>query len=157
MRNTTDPVVRRRFLAIGGAGVAAAIIPKAAAAADLTAAEQANVDVVNAFCDAWSSGDANKITSYLADDCIVRFNVSDPKSKPVQGREAVAGQIAKFLGGSKITFIVNDTWAHGVVVANNRVDRLVSPQRTSDFHLTGVFYLRDGKIVEWSDYVHRQA
>jgi limonene-1,2-epoxide hydrolase len=38
---------------------------------------------------------------------------------------------------------------------NERTDRFVRPDRTNTFHVVGVFFVRDGKIAEWTDYIIR--
>jgi limonene-1,2-epoxide hydrolase len=41
-------------------------------------------------------------------------------------------------------------------VINERRDTLVSPQRTRHYHAVGMFFIVNGKIVEWTDYVISQ-
>jgi limonene-1,2-epoxide hydrolase len=42
-------------------------------------------------------------------------------------------------------------------VLNERHDPLIFPQRTRLYHVVGMFFLADGKIVEWTDYVISQS
>jgi len=39
------------------------------------------------------------------------------------------------------------------MVVNRRVDRIVSPRGKQDIHVVGVFFIRQGKIREWSDFI----
>ena len=73
MTHSGDILTRRGFLAVGGAGVGAvALAPRIGAAAP-TASEQANLDVVNAFCAAWGVPlDWDRLDSFLATECKFR-------------------------------------------------------------------------------------
>ena len=84
---------RRKFVLAGGLGAAAALgWAKPAAARDLTPTEKANVKVVNDFSAAWATGDATKVASYLADDCVVRFLQTQ---EPVKGRATLGVRVAQ--------------------------------------------------------------
>jgi limonene-1,2-epoxide hydrolase len=48
-------------------------------------------------------------------------------------------------------FKVLDTFAKGPMVFNERIDSFASGALKS-WHGVGVFFLKDGKIVEWYDY-----
>jgi limonene-1,2-epoxide hydrolase len=48
-------------------------------------------------------------------------------------------------------FEILDTFARGPMVVNERMDRFSKFQLKS-WHGVGVFFLKDGKIVEWYDY-----
>ncbi|HYJ95451.1 MAG TPA: hypothetical protein VEV86_12555, partial [Vicinamibacterales bacterium] len=62
---------RRSFVnAAGLASIAAFGSAIPAAAAELSAGEKANVDLVTAFCASWSTRDMAKITPYLASDSV---------------------------------------------------------------------------------------
>lgn len=142
---------RRTFLVTGGVGAAALGWPTPAAARDLTAAEQANVKVVNDFSAAWATGDPTKVTSYLSDDCVVRFLQNQD---PIKGRAAVTDRLKAGMQSSKIEFEVHETFAIGSLVANYRTDYITGKDgKRNAFRVGGVFYLRDGKIIEWIDSV----
>lgn len=147
-------MTRRGFVgtaALGAVGMAAT--GRAADAAPLSAAEQSVKKVVDDFCAAWKTGDASKAASHLAETCVVRFTASTDGSPALSGRAAVQAQIAKYLTGMTIEFMVKDTWVSGPMVMNRRVDRIVSPKGTQDIAVVGVFFVRDGKIKEWSDFI----
>jgi limonene-1,2-epoxide hydrolase len=75
-------------------------------------------------------------------------------SPPVVGRDAIRERIRTFLErADKVEFAVSDSIAKGPIVLNERVDTFVSPQRMQRFHLVGMFFLVDGKIAEWTDYL----
>jgi limonene-1,2-epoxide hydrolase len=143
---------RRTFLLAGGVGAAAAVgWATAAAARDLTPTEQTNLKVVNDFSAAWATGDATRVTSYLADDCVVRFLQNQ---EPVRGRATVYERLKAGMQNSKIAFEVHETFAIGSLVANYRTDYITGKDgKRNAFRVGGVFYLRDGKIIEWIDSV----
>jgi limonene-1,2-epoxide hydrolase len=139
-------------MVVGGAGAAAALSwAKPVAARDLTAAEQTNVKVVNDFSAAWATGDATKVTAFLADDCVVRFLQNQ---EPIKGRATVTERLKAGMQNSKIEFEVHETFAIGSLVANYRTDYITGKDgKRNAFRVGGVFYVRDGKIIEWIDSV----
>ena len=151
MKHSGDILTRRGFLAVGGAGLGAvALAPRILAAAP-TASEQANLDVVNAFCAAWGVPlDWNRLGSFLATDCKFRPTQTTPA---IEGRDAIIGMLRDFSGNANsCEFEVLDSWARGPIVVNERVDRFALPDQSMEFPVAGVFHLIDGKIAEWSDY-----
>ena len=138
---------RRRFLTAGAGTLAAAGIARGVEAAEWTGAEKANVQVVNAFCDAWRSHDAAKIVSFFAANCVYRATET---AEPVKGKEAVTEQIKKFVDRVD-RFEVLETFAKGPMVFNERIDHFNGGQLRS-WRGVGVFFLKDGKIVDWYDY-----
>jgi limonene-1,2-epoxide hydrolase len=58
------------------------------------------------------------------------------------------------LNATSIEFKVLETLSLGAIVINRRVDRFVSP-RSFTWVGIGVFFVKDGKIKEWSDYTIR--
>ena len=147
---------RRGFLMNVGLGALGIVgLPQAASAAEWTAIEKANVQVVNDFCAAWSTGDVAKIVSYMSNDVVFK-NGGTP---PMVGRDASAERIkGVFARYKSIVFEVVETFARGPIVMNERIDYLTQPDGTRrDIRLVGVFALNDGKITEWSDYGIRSA
>jgi limonene-1,2-epoxide hydrolase len=146
--NVTD---RRRFFTVAGLSAAGAFgLAADAAAAEPTAIEKANMDVVTAFCAAFSGGDADKIMAFFADPC--SYRVTEQRD-PIKGRDAVATQI-KGLVPRVQQFEVLETFARGPMVFNERIDRF-RPDGTfplKSWHGVGVFLLKDKKIVEWQDF-----
>ncbi len=45
-----------------------------------------------------------------------------------------------------------DTWARGPMVINERIDSFTRPDQSPAYHLVGVFFIKEGKIAEWTDY-----
>ncbi len=45
-----------------------------------------------------------------------------------------------------------ETFAKGPMVINHRIDHFSSSTRPLTWEGVGVFFLKDGKIKEWSDY-----
>ena len=84
---------------------------------------------------------------FFADNCAYRVTEAQ---EPNKGKEAVEARIKSFLD-RVIRFQVLDTWAKGPMVFNERIDSFSSGALKS-WHGTGVFFLKDGKIVEWYDY-----
>lgn len=143
---------RRHFLASATAGaVGAASWPRGVQAAELTATEQANVKLVNDFCQAWTAPmDTARLAPFLADGCIYRPTESTPART---GRDAIIESLGQFVGDATFCeFEVVETFARGSIVVNERWDRFELPERKVEWHGVGVFYILDGKIAEWSDF-----
>jgi limonene-1,2-epoxide hydrolase len=139
---------RRTFLTIGGGTAAAAGFgARAEAGAEPTAVEKANVKLVNDFCAAWPSHDLEKILSFFAADGAYRMTET---AEPVKGRDAVAARIRPILDRVQ-RFEILDTFARGPMVFNERIDHF-SGGPLKAWHGVGVFFIKDGKIVEWYDY-----
>lgn len=138
---------RRSALRTAGAGLAGLVSASGAHAADWTPAERANVQVVNDFCAAWPSHDLQKVTSFFADDSAYRMS---ERQDPSKGHQAVTEKINSYLG-NVVRFEVLETLARGPMVFNERIDHFEKLNIRS-WHGIGVFFLRDGKIVEWYDY-----
>jgi limonene-1,2-epoxide hydrolase len=138
---------RRNLLAGAGVGAAALVLAGGAEAAPMTAAEKANMKLVEAFCAACGGKDADKIMAFFADNPSYR---QTEQQAPAIGRQAVAEKIA---GLVKVAtrFEVHDSWARGPMVINERTDYFDSP-RLKRWHGVGVFLVKDGKIVEWQDF-----
>ncbi len=153
---TTDLVVTRRklFLA-GGLGAIAVAAAGSAGAVDVSAIEKANVQLVKDFCKSWADDppdSENMATKYLADDCVIRFGDT---ITPVTGQTAAAALFDTFLGnGERYDLKILETFAHGPIVVNSRMDSKIRESGNKNpTPVVGVFYVKDGKIKEWSDYV----
>jgi limonene-1,2-epoxide hydrolase len=142
---------RRTFFTLTALGAAASLAPRAVLhAAAPTAAEQANIKVVTDFCAAWATHDVNRLMSFFADNCAYR--VSETRD-PIKGRDAVTATIKGFVD-RVVRFEVLDTSAKGPMVFNERIDHFTpgGQMPLKSWHGVGVFFLKDGKIVEWQDY-----
>ncbi len=136
-------MTRSQFLITG----AALAIP--AMAAEPTPAEKANQALVTDFCAAFASRDMTRIASYLAPDCSYRITET---ATPAVGAAAIERIRSYVERSSKIEFKILDSWARGPMVINERVDSFTRPDASPAFHLVGVFFIKDGKIAEWTDY-----
>jgi limonene-1,2-epoxide hydrolase len=146
-------IERRAFLRAAGFG-AAAIVASAdvAEAAGWSEAEKANVKTVTDFCAAWATRDMSRVLPFLADDCVYRMSETTP---PASGHEGVNTRLKSYVESSKqVEFRVIETFAAGPIVINHRIDRFVS-DRPLTWEGVGVFFVKDGKIKEWSDYTSR--
>jgi limonene-1,2-epoxide hydrolase len=138
---------RRTALAVTAAGALGAAFSARSDAAEPSAAEKTNIQVVNDFCASWPAHDPAKIMSFFADNCVYRMTET---MEPSKGRDAVSSRVST-LAPTVQGFEVLDTWARGPMVINERIDRFATGSLKS-WHGVGVFFLKDGKIVEWYDY-----
>ena len=167
MRTSKASVTRRAFFAASGLGAIAALHTRALSAqaqrllgvSVSPEVERANVRVVDEFCAAFASRDISKATSLLADNCAYRVTQARP---PITGREAVAAQVKNYIDRGA-DFKVLKTVALGPLVLNERDD--IFPKGLGDGAANsgpttirvaaGLFFVENGKIVEWTDYVIR--
>ena len=153
MRTRLD---RRSLISAAGAAAAAAVFsrPGAASAAESTEAEKANVKIVTDFCAAWATRDMARTLPFLAADCVYRMSET---TAPANGHDGVVERLKPTVDRStSVEFKVLDTFAAGPIVINRRVDRFVS-SRPLTWEGVGVFFVKDGKIREWSDYTIRSS
>ena len=152
--HSNSKVGRRSFVGVAGlAGVAAFGSLAPLAVAELSAAEKANVDLITAFCASWSTRDMTRIAPFLAGDSVYRMSETTP---PVIGPDGVRERLESWLETSQqIEFRILDTFAKGPIVVTHRIDRFVSTSRPLTWEGVGVFFVKDGKIKEWSDYTIR--
>jgi limonene-1,2-epoxide hydrolase len=144
---------RRHFLALAALGTGAmAVAAGPAGAADLTAAEQANQKLVTDFCASWSTRDLARILPFLADDCVYRMTETAP---PANGHDGVVQRLKQWLDDSSLVeFKILEAKASGPIVITHRIDRFVTKQPLT-WEGVGVFFVKDGRIKEWSDYTMR--
>jgi len=140
-------VTRRKAITAAALGTLAAGYPLSLRAAKPTAQEKTNIQVVKDFCEAWPAHDVGKIMSYFADNCAYRPLETMETAK---GRAAVEDAIRRFVNNVE-RFEILETWARGPMVINQRIDHFTRFQIKA-WHGTGVFFLKNGKIVEWFDY-----
>jgi limonene-1,2-epoxide hydrolase len=156
MSNQTDDT-RRRFMATAAGSAAAVALAmlggvKSAEGAEWNEVEKANVKTVNDFCAAWATRDISRALPFLAGDCVYRMTETTP---PVNGHDGVIQRLKPTVDGATLVeFKVLDTAAAGPIVINHRIDRFLTA-RPFTWEGVGVFFLKDGKIKEWSDYTIR--
>ena len=142
------PEINRRGFLAAGAGVAGlAAFARSADAAEMTADEKANVKIVNDFCAAWPSHDLARVMAFFPDNGAYRMTET---IEPAKGRDAVTARVKSIID-RVVKFDVLDTWARGPMVINERIDSF-SGGPLKAWHGVGVFFVKDGKIVEWYDY-----
>jgi limonene-1,2-epoxide hydrolase len=152
MLNRRDPD-RRAFLTTAGLGAAALLGgARSAGAAEWDAAERANIKTVTDFCAAWATRDMARVLPFLADDCVYRMTETTP---PANGHDGIIQRLKPTIDNATLVeFRVLDTLAAGPIVINHRVDRFMTA-RPLTWEGVGVFFVKDGKIKEWSDYTIR--
>ena len=138
---------RRKFCASGVGTLALAGSALPAAAAELTPEEQANVDLINAFCAAWSEPQLERIMSFFTDDSAYRMTET---TELADGIDAVSQRIETLINNVD-RFDVLDTFARGPMVVNERMDYF-SDFAIKTWHGVGVFFIKEGKIIDWYDY-----
>ena len=138
-------MTRKSFLLI----LISAFVPLAANAAEPTAAEKANLNLETRFCESFATRDMAKISAFLSPDVVYRITDTVPA---VKGAEAIARIRAYVERSTSIEFKILDSWVRGSVVVNERIDSFSRADGNVAYHLTGVFLVKDGKVIEWADY-----
>jgi len=144
-------ITRRNVFVAGALGaVAVTGLAKTAAAEAKGDTQKANIKVVNDFIKAWD--DPDKSVTFLADNASVRMVEDQPA---IVGPTAVAAAFKGFMGpGVKLSVKILKTDAEGPVVTNKRVDTMTVPGKPAQaFPVIGVFVVKKGKIIEWTDWL----
>ena len=142
---------RRQFLSVASAAGAFLASPDASHAADLPAIEARNIQVVTDFCNTIAARDMTTLASLVTDTVVYRLKED---ARPITGRDAVLARIRTFFDGADVVELrILKSQAIGPVVINERIDIFEGPKKHWRFHLTGMFFVKDGKIQEWTDYV----
>ena len=144
---------RRAIAAIAAGAVAILAVPVGALGKTppLTVEEKANIQTINSFIAAWNAKDAAKVMSFFADDA--RFAVGDIGKTPEYKRPDFAGLIQS-ASSVKMSITPGTTWARGPIVTHERVDDIVlGPKSKIAGKYIAVFALRQGKIVDFTDYI----
>ena len=130
--------------AMGMAGDAPASVSESKTASDL-----ANIALVKAFVAAWN--DPDHAAQYLSDKAVVRMEENKPA---LVGRRAYADAVKPYLAlGQHFSVRYLEIFARGPLVVTRRIDTIEAPGKTdAAYELVGVFVVKDGKIIEWSDF-----
>lgn len=117
-----------------------------------SSAEQANVKVVDDFIAAWD--DPDRAVGHLAPQASIRMIEDQP---PIVGRAAIAEAFKGFMTpGVTLTVETLETTVHGPIVMNKRIDTLKTEGKPDQvFPVVGVFLVKNGKILEWTDYLDK--
>lgn len=104
---------------------------------------------VDAFVDAWPSGDAGALAGFFTEDAVYR----NGPLEPVSGRAAIVATLESFMaiGGSVSVDLVHVV-AEGPLVMAERVDYLMTEGRSIPMPVLGVFELAGERITAWRDY-----
>ena len=141
---------RRHFFSIAGGAAALFVRPSAVAA---EGDDDENIRIVTDFCKAFSARDVTKVSPFVSETIVYRVSET---SAPITGRDAVLARIKTFFDGvDTVDFKISRSYSIGPIVINERVDTFDGPNRHRRFHLTGMFYVKDRKIQEWTDYLIR--
>jgi len=149
---------RRGLLGIFGASLALGALAGTATAAERaepkpTEPAGESLRIVKAFCASWSSLDPAKVMVFFADDAVYRVTETTP---PTVGQAAIGKLVERFLQrAKKVNFEILRSYAVGPVVLTERHDHFDGPRGEQVFHVAGMFFVRDGKIAEWTDYLVR--
>jgi limonene-1,2-epoxide hydrolase len=108
------------------------------------------IAVMTRFCAAWKASDPDVLIEFIAEDATFQ-NMMD---EPWVGREQIHQVFRSFFTVTpKIDFTIRNIAASGSTVLIERVDVCTTTEGvTAHLPLTGVFELRDGRIVAWRDY-----
>lgn len=159
---TSAALARRELLGMIGVGAALGAVTllsaQSAAAATGTDENEAqsgrdNVRIVKAFCAAWSTRDPAKVADFFADDAVYRVTET---AKPTVGLPAIKQLLQRFLQRTQqVHFDIERVYAVGPIVLTERHDHFRGPRGEQVYHVAGVFFVRNGKIAEWTDYIVR--
>lgn len=145
-----DVAERRAFVLTSLAAAAAGLLPTVAVAAQSADVDKTNTRIVTDFCAAVSRRDPAAMRPFFADDVVYRMTETTP---PIIGVDGVLEAYSR-LNATSMEFNVLQTLAAGPIVINRRIDRFVSA-RPFTWEGIGVFFVKEGKIKEWSDYTIR--
>jgi limonene-1,2-epoxide hydrolase len=159
----SDRTTRRKFLIAGGLGLTASAvvipeaIPRDTMSSGTTAAERQNTKLMQAFWADWNAEDLNidrLLERYMAPDALVRWTDDTPVCNGTKAAAAAAK--AGMPEGARAVIRLHGLFAHGPLVASNRVDTIKVPGKPDViFNTAGVAIIKNGKIVEYADYVVR--
>lgn len=114
--------------------------------------EQSNLELVTRFCKAWEQRDVETLVLYLDEN--IDYHVWEGGAE-IQGIQEFRDVIGPFLDGTvKVAWEILRSQAMGVMVINERHDHFYREGEDADWHfpVTGIFIVKDGKIVYWRDY-----
>lgn len=146
---------RTAFTGIGaGLALAFSTQTKAAGPEAVPALEVEKENIVNDFCAAWATRDADQLASYLSDD--IEYHMFEGRP-PINGVAEFSAQLKPFMAGmAEIDWEMLRSSVMGDIVINERIDHFIRAEGSNapdnHFHVVGVFLVRGGKIVYWKDY-----
>ena len=161
----TSPAVTRRdaLTAAGMATLALSALASSggrAAAAEMSAGEQANVKVVKDFLDYFQtkSPDPAKMADYFTEDGTYHLHLPNGPRPIVSGKAAVADQFKQFVTGSSYDFKILEIYAKGPLVVTSRMDTISRADKPgTPAPNLGVFLVSGGKIQQWDSIAYKPA
>ena len=111
--------------------------------------EQANIETVSSFIEAWNVKDGAAVMSFFADEA--RFAVGPIGKTPEFRKPDFAGFIESAMQ-LKMSITPGSVWARGPVVVHEQTDDIVLPSRNIVGKFIAIFTLRDGKIVDFLEF-----
>jgi limonene-1,2-epoxide hydrolase len=149
---------RRTFLPAAFLGlVAATAVPNVLEAGEMSDSEKANVKVVRDMVAAWdltaasNPPDVSRLSPYFSDDCAFRLRPTDLTA--TRGMATVEAALQRgTANGQKVRHELLENFAKGPVVVMEKLNQFITPEKTRTSHVVAVFLLKEGKIVEWTEY-----
>ena len=149
---------RRTFLPASlAAALAAAVVSRKLFAVEMSDLEKANVKLIMDMVKAFDSAAAlvppaaDAVRTFFADDCAFRFRPTDLTATRSFG--AVEETMKRVTAnGEKVHQELLERFAKGPVVVVEKLNHFVTPEKTRTSHVVAVFLVKDGKIVEWTEY-----
>lgn len=119
------------------------------------AGDQKNLDTVRKFIVAWTDKDfkpSQVVKQYMAPDAVVRFMSTMP---PLSDQAVVIKTWEDFRAtGYTLDVNIHSAYARGPVVVVHRTDTSHTADKPdANYNVTGFFAMKDGKIIEWTDYI----
>lgn len=131
-------------------------------ASNWTAEEARNAEVVRDFTESMGKRSAaDRYSAHFAKDALARWEsppwspVQWPKDKFIQGVDTLISGSKRY-EDAKVNYVteIHDIWAGGPMVVAKRTDtRIMDDGSKRPCPAIGMFLLRDGKIVEWQDFL----
>jgi limonene-1,2-epoxide hydrolase len=121
--------------------------------------DQANLDTVRRFIGTWTAKDfkpAQVVNQFLAPDAVVRFMSTMPA---LSDQAVIIKTWEDFRAtGYTLDIDIHSAYARGPVVVVHRTDTShTAGQPDANYHVAGFFAMKDGKIIEWTDYIIQSA
>lgn len=114
----------------------------------------ANEQLVEDFCAAWSQRNVDVILGYFAEDAVYH-NIP---IAPARGLDEIRAVVEMFVPpADEIEFTIHAIASNGDLVFTERTDRFVTGGKTIELPVAGAFEIRAGKIAAWRDYFDLQT
>ena len=108
-----------------------------------------NIDLVRAFCEAFSRRDTDELLQFFGEDAVYH-NMPMP---PVRGKDAIRGVLDMFLKPAEsVEFVILRIAEADGTVLTERLDKFLIGGKMVELPIAGVFEMKDDKITVWRDY-----